>query len=172
MRLLQPRLCIFRLLLFFSLCTGRTLRFRTAQDEEHDDRLVAEPGEKTEGFQKLGFVGEMLEVHEKKSSQVAKHDGECRHSTDQIKGIRGRWGELARHPAERNGRGQPRRNSSLRWNRSRCHKFPSEAPQRLKGTGQYSGLNKRKVCCKYQRQPGVRWSDQYSHNSFIVRYLQ
>src|SRR5579859_394454 len=74
----------------------------------------------------------MLEVHEKKSSQVAKHDGECRHRTNQIEGVRGRWGELARHPAGRNGRGQLGRNSSFRCNPSRCHKFPSE--RRLNGS--------------------------------------
>src|SRR5713226_3511302 len=56
----------------------------TAQDEEHDDCLVAEPREKIEGVEWQGFVLQVLEVHKKKRSQVAKHHGTGRNRADQI----------------------------------------------------------------------------------------
>src|ERR1700688_1332607 len=60
---------------------------KTAQHEEHDDCLVAEPGEKIEGIERQGFVLQVLEVHKKKRSQVAKHYRKSRTRADQIEGI-------------------------------------------------------------------------------------
>src|SRR6266436_2127708 len=69
----------------------------------------------------------MLEVHEKKSSQMTDHHGASRNRADQIEGIGSCNGKFAWHPCERNRRRQPGANSCFRVNRSRCHELLSES---------------------------------------------
>jgi hypothetical protein len=76
----------------------------TAQHEKHDHRLVAKPGEKIEGSPRPGFAGGMLDVHKKKGSQMAKHHGASGDRANQVEGVGGGSGKLARHPGRRNWR--------------------------------------------------------------------
>lgn len=67
---------------------------KSARDEEHDDRLVAESGEKIESLKRHRSGFQLGRVHEKKSAHVPNHNGASRDSADQVERLRRGFGTV------------------------------------------------------------------------------